>query len=531
VKKTYLYLLVILFLFFLTRVYKIGEIPGSLYWDEASIGYNAYSLITTGKDEWGEVLPLHFRAFGEFKLPIYIYSVAVTELLFGLSEFSVRFPAVLYSLGILILTYLVSLKIFGNQKLSLLSTFILSVSPWFLIFSRTGYEATAGVMFYLLGIYFFLLSFKNHPFIIFTFISFVLSMYSYNSFRVIVPLTVIFLAILSLKQSLLKSKKYFSTAFLGIIIFFILSVPIVRLMSSEDGNTRVQAVGIFHDNLSLEEVVETFFKNYLSHFSLDFLVIQGDKNMRSHYPGVGQLYIIDLPLILLGFSFLVFYIYRYKALENIKEHVLAKSLLLMVLPIFVVLVGLIPSAITKEAPHSLRSLVVAPFLSILVAGSIVFLETKIKIRLFTYIIVGIYLSFFALYYSNFIKNYNFMSSADWQFGYQKIFKNYNQEFNKFDNIIISDEYAQPYIFALFYLHYNPSLFRSEVQYNGVDRWGLSMVARFNKFSFQQPSFDKIPVGRSLVFASSKEKIATLMPSDQINNLDGSVAFYVYEVKK
>jgi len=82
------FLLVLICAFFLiTRVYKIAEIPPSLYWDEASIGYNAYSIAETGKDEWGESFPLHFRAFGEFKLPVYIYSVVPFVKIFGLNEF------------------------------------------------------------------------------------------------------------------------------------------------------------------------------------------------------------------------------------------------------------------------------------------------------------------------------------------------------------------------------------------------------------------------------------------------------------
>jgi 4-amino-4-deoxy-L-arabinose transferase-like glycosyltransferase len=108
-------LLALIFLVFIvTRVYKITTIPSSVYWDEASIGYNAFAITTDLKDEWGNFLPLHFRAFGEFKLPVYIYSVASFVKLFGLNEYSVRLPAVIYSLGTLFVVYLLSKKI--NDK-------------------------------------------------------------------------------------------------------------------------------------------------------------------------------------------------------------------------------------------------------------------------------------------------------------------------------------------------------------------------------------------------------------------------------
>src|SRR4030042_2777959 len=112
------FLLAIVLLFFLaTRIYKIADIPPSVYWDEASIGYNAFAVATDLKDEWGNFLPLHFRAFGEFKLPVYIYSVVPFVKIFGLNAFAVRIPAVFYTLGILIVVYLLTKRITGKAGL------------------------------------------------------------------------------------------------------------------------------------------------------------------------------------------------------------------------------------------------------------------------------------------------------------------------------------------------------------------------------------------------------------------------------
>src|SRR3990167_2506030 len=155
-------LLLIVILFLCTRFYKISDIPLSLYWDEASIGYNAYSISQDGKGEWGDFLPVHFRAFGEFKLPIYIYSVVPFVKIFGLNELSVRLPAILFSLGIVLLTFLLARKLTDNITTGLWSSFLVTISPWFFIFSRTGYEVTAGLMFYLLGIYLLLSLTRNY---------------------------------------------------------------------------------------------------------------------------------------------------------------------------------------------------------------------------------------------------------------------------------------------------------------------------------------------------------------------------------
>src|SRR3989338_8630762 len=112
--STKLLLAFICLLFLFTRLYEIAEIPPSLYWDEASISYNAYSVSQDGRDEWGEFLPIHFRAFGEFKLPVFVYASAIFVKVFGFNEFSVRLPAVLFSLGVVILVYFLGEKVSGK---------------------------------------------------------------------------------------------------------------------------------------------------------------------------------------------------------------------------------------------------------------------------------------------------------------------------------------------------------------------------------------------------------------------------------
>ena len=212
----------IFLLFLVTRIYKIADIPGSVYWDEASIGYNAYCIATDLKDEWGDFLPLHFRAFGEFKLPVYIYSTAVLVKAIGLNAYAVRLPAVLYSLGTLVVVYLLSKKITGKEAPALIASFIFTVSPWFFIFSRTGYEATAGLFFFLLATYLFL-----EDKLLISVISFILSFYSYNSFRIIIPIWLIMLVIYKFKE--LKQRKYLVPGILSILLFAASLYPVYRL--------------------------------------------------------------------------------------------------------------------------------------------------------------------------------------------------------------------------------------------------------------------------------------------------------------
>ena len=67
------------------RLWRISDFPPALSWDEAAIGYNAYSILETGKDEYGESYPILFKSFNDYKLPGYIYLTTISEKLFGLN--------------------------------------------------------------------------------------------------------------------------------------------------------------------------------------------------------------------------------------------------------------------------------------------------------------------------------------------------------------------------------------------------------------------------------------------------------------
>jgi len=106
----------------------------------------------------------------------------------------------------------------------------------------------------------------------------------------------------------------------------------------------------------------------------------------------------------------------------------------------------------------------------------------------------IFLAFFINYFVNFLTVYPVQSSADWQHEYKRIYMDFGDKIAQSDKVFISDKFAQPYIFSLFYLKYSPDQFRREVVRNSVDQWGFSTVNKFGKFEFgkfpEMVSFNK-----------------------------------------
>ena len=64
--------------------------PPGFFVDESSIAYNALLIAREGADEHGERWPLFFRAFGEYKSPVYIYLLSAVFKLTGASITAAR---------------------------------------------------------------------------------------------------------------------------------------------------------------------------------------------------------------------------------------------------------------------------------------------------------------------------------------------------------------------------------------------------------------------------------------------------------
>ncbi|PIP53095.1 hypothetical protein COX08_02945, partial [Candidatus Beckwithbacteria bacterium CG23_combo_of_CG06-09_8_20_14_all_34_8] len=109
--KTYIYLGLIIIFAALTRLIGLEQFSPPLNRDEAAIGYNAYSLLLTGKDEHGVSWPLSFQSIGDYKMPGFIYLSLLSIKLFGLTVFATRFWSVLGGVLAVLGIYLVSFEI------------------------------------------------------------------------------------------------------------------------------------------------------------------------------------------------------------------------------------------------------------------------------------------------------------------------------------------------------------------------------------------------------------------------------------
>ena len=203
----------ILFLGAFLRFHDLGKVPNSLDWDEVSWGYNAYSILNTGKDEYGSVLPLSFKAFGDYKQPIYVYADVLPIKFFGLNAFSVRFPNAFFGSLSIIFVFLLVYELFKKRSYAktaaFLSMLFFAISPWHIQFSRVAFESVVGLFFVLVGVWLFIRGYNLQKKWYFFAAAFflALSAYSYHAEKLFTPFLVVGLVIYA-KDFFLKHKNY-----------------------------------------------------------------------------------------------------------------------------------------------------------------------------------------------------------------------------------------------------------------------------------------------------------------------------------
>lgn len=469
-KSKLLLLIIIICLGAFLRLYKIDSVPPGLTWDEAALGYNAYSISKTLKDEYGEFLPLTLKSFGDFKPALYAYFDIPFVMALGLNEWAVRLPSAIAGIGFIILCYLITQEIFKDKSLSLSVAFFASISSLSIQFSRAGFESNIALFLNVLGLYFFLKAFKKPKFFLISAVSFSLSLLCYQASKLFVP--IIFTGLFLFFRSQVKvgrmfifsliiaasvlSYVYFSTFLLGQsdrlaaqnFFAYRRSEEQINLISNEDG---LKQEGFEFKVLHGEwfAFVKGLVERYLIYFSPKTLFIDGDYSPRHSVPDTGILSYYSLLLVPLGLYFLI------RKRESDKKII-----------IFWLFTASIPAVLSRDLLSMVRALNLAfPFV-ILEGFGFYFLVKKISqsLKINHLIIVGgvliIVLINLVIYLDFYFIHAPFENSVGWLYGYKQVFDQV-KDFNKYEQVLITDEYGQPYIYYLFYTKYPPEKFQAQ----------------------------------------------------------------------
>jgi len=145
----------------MVRLIFLGSMPNGFNQDEASIGYDAYSILNFGIDRNGIPNPIHLIAWGSGQNALYAYFCMPFIHFLGLNVLSIRLVSALFGSISLVVFYLL-VKEISNKKIALLSMFLLAICPWGIMSSRWALESNLFPPMFLIGLYLLILSFKHN---------------------------------------------------------------------------------------------------------------------------------------------------------------------------------------------------------------------------------------------------------------------------------------------------------------------------------------------------------------------------------
>lgn len=402
------------------RMYKLNQIPYGFYWDEAAISYNAWGLSLWNRDEFGNKLPVSFKSFGDYKAPLLIYTLGALYKVTGLHPEYLRILTSIFGIGIVFL-----LPLFAKRSKLVVALFI-AVTPWAVNFSRIGVEVTFALFLFLLGVYFLEKSKKNTNLFLLSSALFILSMYAYHSAKLVTPL---FLLLWSFKNWRLIFK-HKVVIMLSIILGTALLLPMIKDTVYGSGFERGKSLIFYGNNLSLLP------NNIASFANLDFWIFGKDSiGLRHGVPGNGTLYKTIFILMILG----IIAVFKHQANRHL---------------ILWLLIGLVPSILSTDAPHAIRAAFALPP-ALLLADEGFFILSKYLKRLSLVTIAVETIFYVSLYYGPYAVN----SATSFQYGYKEAILLAEKLVNENDKIIVTDYYGQPYIYTLLYRKITPKEFK------------------------------------------------------------------------
>lgn len=505
-KYAKIFLLLIILVGGFLRFYMLAEIPNGVYVDEAAIGYNAFSILKTGLDEYGRAFPVLLRSFNSFSSPLYVYLSVLPIKVFGLSAFSVRFLSAFLGTLSIPLIYMVLAKLFNNKNKPpcLVGTFLFAISPWHIFFSRGAFEANLALFLLLVAVYFLLLVKKGEKYYLISSAILAIATYSYHSQRLISPLILIIFGILFYKQKKLSIK----IILLSLVVFTVLLLPQIIISGTPGFGAR--AAGLFYTDAILAQTrlsflpkfvalplsfFREFMAQFIAYFSPKNLFLLGDSDLQRSIP--------ELPPFYSWIA--VFYFTGFFALfKKVKK---GSSLIILIM----LFVFAAPAAIAKDPFSSLRALsLIITFISIITLG-VDFLSKKFgQVKIISLTLVLSLISILFLWRGYFVLLPNERATT-WNYGYKELSQIIKTSEEFF--VVDTSRVKPPHILLAFHMQIPPEEYQKVAAKKIINDYyeNLEFDSYYNLLNFETRSInweediykERILVGDALAISESQ----------------------------
>jgi len=464
-KKTTVLLILILLFSAIIRLYRLGEIPEGFHSDEAAFGYNAYSLLKTGKDEYGNTFPLILKSFGDYKGAIYAYLSIPFVAFWGLNEFSSRVVSAIIGTLLVFVVYKFVYEVFKNKKIAIATSIVFSISPVSLFLSRVQSDPLIANFFLYAGMTLFLSGVKNIKFLylLLSLAAFILAIFSHQASATLLILLLSVLIYWIFNKINRKYKVFSLLLFVIALLFSVSSMKSsinryneVNFMKNPSVTIPLTA-GIYEEGIMKAPMFVTrifhnkFIQSYKylveamgKYWSVQFLFLEAGQPIREIVPDIGIFYLMELPLILYGI---------YIGLREFRSQT-------VMLLSWVFLGTVAISMAVDETPNIHRFYYLAlPFYVFIAIALLNIVKRKGHLGIFyfnlKYPLIVIYIISFTVYTHQLFIHQPVHKPYFRDFAYKELVYNLEDIKNNYDSIVFTKSQSSPYIHILFHTKYDP----------------------------------------------------------------------------
>jgi hypothetical protein len=514
------------------NLFKKSSVPACINADEAAYAYNAYSILKTGKDEYGTRFPLRLKSFGDYKMPLYAYLTAPIVGIMGLNDISIRMLNTILTGIFPIIVFFLIKEFFEKNEIAILSSLLISTSLGLQIIARQAHEAYLAAVLISLSLLFFVKILKKvsvHN-VFFFGLSLTLSLFSYQSSRIFAVFFLVYYLFHCFVNKKVSKLFLITITTIGIIfgitdlIYKPERVKNLLFINNEGFQSKVHELRIeggsrlLYNKLTIG--VKNILNEHIKYFSPQFLTVEGDGNTRFGFPDMSPVTYIEYIFAIIGLYYL------FKNREKLRYLILS---LLIISPL--------SASLTWVDISLSRALFILVLVLILGAYGVVNLMGNFKNkRYFLALIVGVFIvEGTMLFYSwDFYFNHypkRAVVVRNWQCGYKELADYVSRNYNKFDKFHITQRNGQPYIFLLYYMQYPPEKYQPQANLSAPDKYGFGKIKYFDKFIFDFPP-SKNQENSSIIgfpgdFENLKDKTLRIEHSKKIK-IGTEQMFWIYE---
>lgn len=483
-----------------------GRVPDGLNRDEAALGYNAYSLLKTGADEFGRPWPVSITSFGDQKLPGYVYTLIPFITLFDLNAASVRLPSLLAGLVVIAATGFLALqigkKIYPDQKLAIglswLVMILLAASPWHIHFSRVAYEAHLAMALFVSGLCAYTVAidlkkiWPQRLLIIAAALLWSGTLLTYHSYHIFLPLFVLGLLIVDWRRIKELDRAGLGT---GVIVAALAIFSMYAGGVWQANQVKNQGITPFNsislriaandfrayfpgENSIIERVLfnpvtegmSVLGQNLVSVVSTPFLFVSGGGNGDHNPGGSNNFHLFVAALLLVGL----------KAAWDHRDQPQIKRLGVWLL------VALIPSALTISPQHTIRFSPAFPVIELFAAlgGVLLWQACRKSWQKGLLVVIGIILLVTSVVRNQIKYLYLIPPSIEGHQRYDLLARTIQKYASQGKTVITQSPTSSPYIWYLLDTKYDPALLQQNIERYPADAEGFMHVKRVGNVYFE-----------------------------------------------